>query len=74
MTELALWTNYAADRDAGNFINFLQRLNAICYESDDGSSSHKPYKVAVAVKSLHNFINPKLNNPRGFKRRTQDQI
>ena len=67
MTEQALGTNYAANCDAGNLINFLQRFNVICYESDDGGLSHNPYKISVAVKSLHNDSNPKPNNPNGFK-------
>ena len=39
----------------------------MCYESDDGRLSHKPYKIAVAVKSLHNYSNLSPNNPHGFK-------
>ena len=67
MTELVPGIKYAADRNTGIFIKFLWRLKFICYESDDGGLSHKPYKIAVAVKSLHNYSNPKLNDPHGFK-------
>ena len=67
ITELALGTNYEADCDAGNLINFLQRLNIISYECNDDGLSHKPYKIAVAVKLLHNYSNPKSTNPHGFK-------
>ena len=67
MTKLALRTNYIANCNARNLINFLQRLNVICYESDDSGLSHKPYKIAVAVKLLHNYSNPEPNNPHRFK-------
>ena len=67
MTKLTLITNYVANHNARNLINFLQRLNVICYESNDGGLSHKPYKIAIAVKSLDNYSNPKPNNPHGFK-------
>ena len=67
MTELAFGTNYVTNCDAGNLINFLQKLIFTCYESNDGSLSHKPYKIAIAVKSLHNYSNTKPNNPYGFK-------
>ena len=67
MTKLALGENYASNCNAGNLVNFLQRLIVICYESDDGGLSHKPYKIAVAVKSLHNYSNLKPNNPHRFK-------
>ena len=71
MTKLALGTNYSADCNAGNLVNFLQRLKAISYESNDGGLSHKPYKIAIAVKSLHNYSNLKSNNPHGFKEELQ---
>ena len=67
MTKLALGTKYAANCDAGNLINFLQRSKVICYESNDGSLSHKPYKITIAVESLHNYTNSKPNNPHRFK-------
>ena len=53
--------------DNGNIITFFDRLKVICYESNDGGFSHKPYKIAVAVKSLHNYTNLKPDNPHGFK-------
>ena len=67
MTEIALGTNYTADRNAGNLINFIQRLNVICYESNDGCLFHKPYNIAIAVKALQNYNNLKPNDPHGFK-------
>ena len=66
-TKIALRTTYAADRDAGNVINFHKRLRTVCYESNDGGLSHKPYKIVVAVKLLHNFSNSKPSNPNAFK-------
>ena len=67
LTELALGTTYEVDCNKGNLIQFLDRLKLICYESDNGGLSHKPYKVVVPVKSLRNFINPREDNPHGFK-------
>ena len=67
LTKLALRVNYVTNHDNENLINFLHRLKVICYESDDGGLSHKPYKIAVAVKLLHNYTNPKPSNPHGFK-------
>ena len=63
VTKLALRSTYAADCDDGKIINFFDRLKVICYESNDGGLSHKPYKITVAVKSLHNYINPKPDDP-----------
>ena len=67
MTELALRINNTADHNARDHNNFLQRLKVICYESNDSGLSQKPYKIPVAVKSLHNYTNPKSNDPHGFK-------
>ena len=67
LTKLALRTTYAFDCDNGNIINILHRLKFICYEIIDRGLSHKPYKIAVAVKSLHNYTNLKPDNPHGFK-------
>ena len=66
-TKIALRTTYAADRDAGNVINFHKRLRTVCYESDDGGLPQKLYKMVVAVKSLHNFSNSKTNDPHALK-------
>ena len=55
------------DCDNRNIINFLNRLKVICYESNDGGLFHKPYKISFAVKSLHNYTNPKPDNPHEFK-------
>ena len=51
-TKIALGTNYKADYDDGNLINFLKRLRTVCYKSDDGGLSCKPSKIVVVVKSL----------------------
>ena len=42
-------------------------LWTVCYGSDDGGLSFKPYKNVVVVKSLNNFSNEKPNDPHGFK-------
>ena len=66
-TEIALDPNYKTDCEDGNLINFLTRLQTVCYGSNDGGLSFKPYKNVVAVKSLNNFTNVKPNDPHGFK-------
>ena len=66
-TKIVLCTTYKADHDAGNLINFLTKLRTICYKSNDGGLSYKPYKMNVVVKSLHNFSNSKPNDPNAFK-------
>ena len=68
MTDLVLGTTYPVDCDNGNVVKFLDKIKLICYESDDdGGLSHKPYNIAVAVKSLHNYTNPKPDDPHGLK-------
>ena len=66
-TKSALSTNYETNCDAGNLINFLTRLQTVCYESNDPGLSYKPYKMDVAMKSLPNFSNSKPNDPYAFK-------
>ena len=66
-TEIALGTNYKKDCEDGNLINFLTRLQTVCYGSEDRGLSFKPYKNVVVVKSLNNFSNAKPNDPHGFK-------
>ena len=66
-TKIAHGTTYEAECDNRNLINFLTRLRTICYKSDDGGLSYKPYKLVVAVKSLHNFSNLKPDDPHAFK-------
>ena len=39
----------------------------VCYGSNGGGLSFKPYENAVVVKSLTNFSNAKPNDPHGFK-------
>ena len=55
------------DCNKENFINFLNRLKVVCYKIDDSGLSYKPYKVVVAVKSLHNFTNQQADDPQWFK-------
>ena len=66
-TEIALYPNYESKRKNGNLINFLTRVRTVCYGSEDGGLSFKPYKNVVVVKSLNNFTNVRPNNPHGFK-------
>ena len=58
------YKTYHQDR---SIINVLARLRTICYRSDNGGLSFKPYKSVVSVKSLNNFSNAKLNDPHSFK-------
>ena len=66
-TEIALGTNYETIRANAELNNFLAILKTVCYGSDNGGLSFKPYKNVVVVKSLNNFSNTKLNDPHGFK-------
>ena len=42
-------------------------MRTVCYRSNDGGLSFKPYKNVVVVKSLNNFSSAKPNDPHGFK-------
>ena len=66
-TEIALGENYNADRQAGNPIEFLKQVCIVCFRSDDGCLSFKPYKQVVAVKLMNNYSNNKPHDPHGFK-------
>ena len=66
-TKIALSTNYKTNRDNGNLIKFFSRLQTVCYKSDDSGLSYKPYKMVVAVNSIHNFSNSNPNDPHTFK-------
>ena len=70
-TQIALGTTYKTNCDARKLINFLTRLRTICYKSYDGVLSYKPYKMVVAVKSLHNFSNSKPNDPMRSKKNSK---
>ena len=41
--------------------------SSLCYRSDNGGLSFKPYKNVVEVKLLNNFSNVKPNDPHWFK-------
>ena len=66
-TEIALGTDYETIRTNAELIRFLELVRKVCYGSDDGGLSFKPYKIVVAVKSMNNFTNNKPNDPHGFK-------
>ena len=70
-TNIALCTTYKVDRDDEILVNLLTRLRTVCYKSNDGGISYKPYKMAVAVKSLHNFSNSKPNDPHCSKKNSR---
>ena len=66
-TKTALGANYKTDCENRELINFLTRLQTVCYGSDNRGLSFKPYKNVVVVKSLNNFSNAKPNDPHKFK-------
>ena len=66
-TEIALGTNYEIICTNAELIRFLGLVRKVCYGSNNGGLSFKPYKNVVAVKSLTNFTNAKPNDPHGFK-------
>ena len=66
-TKIALGTNYEIMCINAELIRFLGLVWKVCYGSDNGGLSFKPYKNVVVVKSLNNFSNTKLNDPHGFK-------
>ena len=66
-TEIALSDNYKIIRHDVELIRFLEIVQTVCYGSDDGGLSFKPYKNILVVKSLNNFSNAKLNDPHRFK-------
>ena len=66
-TEIALCDDCEIFRNDGELIRFLAIVRKVCYGSDDIVLSFKPYKIAVAVKSLNNFTNANPNDPHGFK-------
>ena len=63
--EIALGANYNTDRQAGRLINFLHRI--VCFGSDDGGLSYRPYKQVGVVKSMNNYSNNKPHDPLYFK-------
>ena len=66
-TEITLRATYAADRQAGSLIAFIERLRTVYFGSDDGGLSYRPYKQVVAIKLMNNYNNNEPNDPHGFK-------
>ena len=67
-TEIALGANYKTIRADAELINFLAILQTVCYGSNDGGLSFKPYKNVVVVKSLNNFSNVQPDDPHGSRK------
>ena len=67
-SKIALDTTYETDCQNGSIINFPAQLQTVCYRSNNGGFSFKPYKNFVSVKSLNKFSNAKLNDLYGFKK------
>ena len=66
-TEIALGATYTAGRQAGRLSAFIERLRKVCFSSDDGGLSYRPYKQVVAIKLMNNYTNNKFQDPHGFK-------
>ena len=66
-TKIALGTTYAADRQAGLLVEFLNRLRTVRFGSDDGGLSYSPYKQVIAVKSMNNYTYNEPYDPYNFK-------
>ena len=66
-TKISLGDDYKIIRSDAELIRFLEIVQKVCYGSDDGGLSFKPYKNVVAVKLLNNFTNANPNDPHGFK-------
>ena len=56
-TEIALSADYKIICRDVELIRFLEIVRKVCYGSDNGGLSFKPYKNVVVVKSLNNFSN-----------------
>ena len=50
-----------------NLINFINRLQTLCFGGDDGGLSYWPYKQVIAIKSMNNYTNNEPYNPHSFK-------
>ena len=55
------------DRQEGSLIAFLKQVHTVCFGTDDGGLSFRPYKQVVAMKSMNNNSNNKPHDPHGFK-------
>ena len=66
-TEISIGARYKAICDDAEFINFLALVRKVCFGSNDGGLSFKPYKITMAMKSLNNFTNANPSDPHGFK-------
>ena len=66
-TKIVLKTIYAAGRQAGKLIKFLNRLRTVSFGHDDSGLSYGPYKQVIAVKLMNSYTNNKSNNPHDFK-------
>ena len=65
--EITLGANYEADRQEGRLIKFLNWLYTVCFGSDNGGLSYRPYKQVVAVKLMNNYSNNIPHDLHGFK-------
>ena len=66
-TKISIGARYKDICDNAEIINFLVLVRKVCFGSNDGGLSFKPYKITMAIKSLNNFTNANPNDPHGFK-------
>ena len=68
LTKLVLGITYEADRNNGNLVNFLDQLQVVGYQNDDGGLSYTLYKGVIILKLLHIFTNPRPEDHHGYKK------
>ena len=66
-TKIALEATYAADRQAGNLVEFIKKLRTVCFGGEGVGLSYGPYKQVAVVKSMNNYTNNEPYDPHGFK-------
>ena len=66
-TKIALSTTYAVDHREGKLINFIKRLQTVCFGGDDGGLSYGPYKQVVVIELMNNYTNNEPYYPHGLK-------
>ena len=67
LIKLVLGTTYEPNRNAVNLMNFLDQLQLVCYQNVDSGLSYNLYKEVIAIKSLHDSINPRPEDFYGYR-------
>ena len=66
-TEIAFRATYTADRNAGRLLAFVEQMRTVCFGSDDGVLSFRPYKQVIAIKLLNTYTNNKPQDLHDYK-------